>query len=413
MHLGAAFTALSASAPLASRAFLPLFLVSAWAAFHEKIPGLPEISVPPALSWMTSPYWLGIIGILALLEIVADKNQDAKEFLDLLTTYAKPAAAILITLAILPPEAAALAAPLSAGIPGTGAVAAGSAGLTLYLARQRQRLMIAMMEIDDEDDLGFRFLISLLEDFWAFFGMLFFIILPIVTIILAVILSGLAFLLCRLLDYLENKDRYPCPKCQSQVLPTAVECYECHTDLAPPHRLSWSLWRRQRQEEGALEPTARREQMLRLLAGRRCPTCAEKAPPREIVGFACNTCGHDFAGQDYPGWFDDYRAAVHGRAKALFVPIFLLGFMPVVGFAVAVAMIRFLVAAPLRLLLSPVQRLKARWTVRLIGLVLLVPACIPLLSILAVPGLLLAHIFVYERLARRAAGLQFPEQEKA
>ena len=84
MHFFATVTALGASWPLASRAFAPLFIVSMLARYPEVCDFLhvPQITLPPELAWLAAPWFVTTVGVLAVLECLADKNPELKEFMD-------------------------------------------------------------------------------------------------------------------------------------------------------------------------------------------------------------------------------------------------------------------------------------------------------------------------------------------
>ena len=85
------------------------------------------------------------------------------------------------------------------------------------------------------------------------------------------------------------------------------------------------------------------------------------------------------------------------------LPVFAASFLPVFGFAVAVVATRVVVVSPLRVFLGRSQRFLLRWGLRLLTVLLLIPANLPLLSILAAPIILLANVLAFGHAARRAA----------
>ncbi len=406
MNLFATLTALSTSAPLASRAFMPLFIVCLLAGYPEICAWLniQPIVIPPTLQWLVSDEFLIIVGVLAVLECIADKSIEIKAFLDDVQKFIKAAVAVLITLTVLPPEAQQLAPDVQqAGLVShQGFVALCAGGLTYYLASQRNRLCAWLREIDDEDNWSVRGFLSFLEDFWALIAIVLFFVVPVLAFLFAAVFFGLLLLVNAIINHRENKQRYPCPSCENAVLPTALRCPDCKGELTPNRRLSWSLFSGpDAAADMAVTDEVRSVHQQRLLSRNRCPACAERVKATEFIESGCPQCEFAFDCRRDGLWFSEYYSAIMRRGWTLLLPVLLVSIIPAVGFSIAYVAIKVAIAGPLWVFLGGMQKFTIRWGLRLVLFILLIPSCIPGLSIIAVPLLLIINLMVYGHYARK------------
>jgi hypothetical protein len=405
-----ALAALTASGPMASRAFMPLFIVCLLGAYPVACQELLNYSItmPSFLQWMSSPEALTVLGFLTVLECFADKSPEIREFLSTIETGVKTVAAGIVALAILPTETAATAVQTSAqateaGYSGSMVVAAGCAGCTFFLTNLRSRLLSWLTSVDPEDAIGVRGLISWGEDIWGFAGFslitLLFIVFPVLGAILAVVMLIGAIMVRSALIRIERRGSYPCTACAATVMPTAVSCHSCQNDLVPSKVMNWDLGPH---EAAQLEGEALFDHRLRLLSQHRCPACAEPVKARKFLTDGCGTCSYQFDADTQGRWFDYYLERVLARAGKLLLPIWLVSIMPVLGFAVAIVTIRLYLVAPLLVFLNMHERMGMRWGLRIVTMLLLIPSCVPLLSIFTVPLLFFINLRAYSSCARRS-----------
>ncbi len=398
--------ALGAAGPLASRAFLPLLAVLLLARFPRAMEWLGAAAprVPDQLSFMSSTWFLVLVAALALAELLADKNSDVKEAYDLTMTYVKAGVAVLVALALVPGEVSRVVPEVkTSGLDGALAVGFGVGLLTWWLGRLRARFFDALRELDDEDHLGVQKMISLLEDLWSVCGVVLVIVLPILALILTGLLLAAVVLVRRLLELREHAQREACPLCGHGVLPTALRCKGCRGELEPTELLGWRLWGKEPPAPVPLPEAVSRAHALRLVSRRRCPACGEKGEVKRVISEGCPLCAAPPLGQSYPGWFDDYQRATIRRGWMMMIPVLAASFLPVVGFAVAVVVTKVVVVSPLRVFLGRGQRVALRWGLRLLTLLLLIPANLPLISVLSAPFILVVTVLAYGHAARRAA----------
>ncbi len=416
MEFFAALQAVSMAGPLASRAFLPLFFVSLLAtcpAIAQYLPLIPAITPPPGLAWIGSPYFLAGVGTLAVLELVAERDPEIKVLVEQALVYLKSAIAILISLALVHPATAQLlpagAAPAAGGQVANGfaalpvATAVASGGFTWFIASQRARALGFLRSFDEDDSSGLQGWLTLLEDGWVLLAMLFVLILPIVALVLAGGLLLVVVILRRVFAAWETARRLPCQPCGQKVRRTALHCPHCRAERVPAVRLNWHVFGGRAANDAPLIGPEREAHQMRLFAARRCPFCAESVKPRDFLADGCPQCHARIPAAELPGWLARYQDAVDGRAYRLYPLLCLVGLLPVVGYAVALVLVRFYVNSPWRVLLGIGQRWRAVWLVRLVTFLLVFPAVVPVLSVVAVPAILWLNLTVFRRYGRAAA----------
>lgn len=418
-----ALGALSASGPLASRAFIPLFIVSAMA--NEQIQRflhLPEklcLDLPESLTWLGSDWFVGTVAVFAIIEVLADKNDDLKEITEHAAILVKTGVSVLIALAILPKEAVnTLPSQFQqAGFELTfkAMVVVGTAGLTAYLAWLRAEAFSKWREWDEEDDLSLRTVLSFIEDIWALAAIPALLFIPPLTICMVILLFGFAALFKFIMYRLEQDSRRPCTACGEPMLPPAVRCPKCKAARPPQRLLTWAVMfgRSIDNPEDPIANDAKHQHMLRLLAARRCPACAEKIKPQTFAEKGCGKCGFTFEEPGFETWYKEYRVAVINRAFRLLVPLMLISWAPVLGVAVAIVSIKLWISSPLRVFLGRTSRFALKWGLRLITLIIILAGSLPLVSIVAVPVLMCIHITAYGLLAKRSIARQFARREAA
>jgi hypothetical protein len=283
------------------------------------------------------------------------------------------------------------------------AVAAGCAGCTFFLAGVRSRFLSWLTSIDPEDAIGIRGLISWGEDLWGSAGFavltLIFIVFPVLSAVLAIGMLLSAIVIRKVLIGIERRGSYPCTACAAPVMPTAVACHSCHANLVPNKVMNWDL---RPQEAAQLEGEALFDHRLRLLSQHRCPACAEPVKARKFLNEGCGTCNYQFDADTQARWFDYYLERVLARAGKLLLPIWLASIVPVVGFAVAIVTIRLYLVGPLLVFLNMRERMGMRWGLRLVTMLLLIPSCVPIVSIFTVPLLFFINLRAYSSCARRS-----------
>lgn len=397
MSFVAALQALVATGAFAARAFLPLFCLALVARFPGIVTWIPTCPDPPvilpaSLAWLASPWCLVVLGVLSLAEGLADKDPDLRDVLAIIEGPVKALAAVVAALALTGTDEGALIGHVAgsslagdAGRLHAGAlVVTGLAGfLSFALARWRRAGFEQLHDV--ADDIGLSRPLSWLEDAWVLMGLLLVLIAPLIALLGALALFGVVLVGRRALEARAEARRAPCPACRRPALPTAQACAGCSLALAPSAEPTSRAWP-DRWPDAGREPS-RSERGLELLGRGRCPACAERRPSAEILaGLPCS-CGWPEAGEDIPGdaWRRELLHHVERRATRMMLPVAILCLVPIAGAATAIVVARMRISAPLRRWLPVTARLRARWTTRLLTILLLLASGIPLISVLAGP----------------------------
>ena len=396
MSIIAALQALSTSGAFASRAFLPLLLlgsVARWPQLVSWIPLVPDrpIVLSQNLAWLSSPWCLGVLAVLTILEALAERDSDARQVLQEIDAPLKGIVAFVTAFALVDPDTATIlrrvaelpvvAAGVSISDPRT-ILALGFAlcvgALTFALAWWRS--MVFRDARDVADDFGLGKPVAWIEEAWSAGSVLLAILAPVIAVVVAA--AGLLGLrLGQLaLERAAERGRRACPSCGSGVLPAAVACPSCGADVAPSAPAAGRAWPDRlfvRSDDRAVE----------LLGRGRCPACAERRPPADLLAHRAHPCGWPGRSEADRAWTGDLLAAVSARVAPLALAAGLLGLLPVAGTVAALVMARARIGAPLRRFLPPGARLRARWTVRLIAIPLLLGSGIPVISAACAAGL--------------------------
>lgn len=407
MNPMALLAAFSSSGPLASRAFLPLFMLSVSSVYGDVLPAyhLPVFVLPPGMEWIGSPWFLAGSCILAMLEILADKDPDIQQALQPAMPTLKAIVAILVSLAILPQEAVgyfnhpgtATLAQVTGFLSIGGMVALIVATLTFWLARLRNIVTEFFDDLDPDDDFSIRWLVSLAEDVCSLLGMVLCLLFPILGALLAGMLLLGAAMAVWVIRRIEDRGRGICSAaCKGTPLPTAVCCPTCRVSRRPESVLVWG-WRKPSEWNDAVAQAHR----LKLLSKHRCPNCAERLEGSALLAKGCQ-CGFQPGDDAMQVLFEPFHRAVKRRALILLLPLTLLSAIPIVGFAIALVMVKYAVARPYRTFLGFAGKKVGRWGLRLLTILLLLLGAIPLVSILAAPILILVNLAVYGHLTRNA-----------
>ena len=400
---------------LTLRTFLPLFMTAMAARFGPFWGFLADLegiqllsSIPSAL---TQDSTLLILGVLAGLEIAAQKNPEVREFMTLFESKVKAIAAFLVSFSMVGGDSATLAGHLEqSGLTtqfawGQGLAYTWSFGVGFvvwFAAASRSFILTSLIELDEDDDLGLQGFLSWLEDLIGFFGVLFVFLLPLASVfVVGATLVGL-YLTRRYLEHREQADRVPCTACQTPMAPCAVQCGRCRQPNTFPLQVGWF--------GRLLDKPARNLEVHQqnLLARKRCASCGERFVDRR-VDQRCTTCGASpFASERD---LEVYLQALQESLPKTLAILLLLSFVPVLGLIPGVIYYRCSLIASLRCYLPRASNFVMRWVVRFVNLVLICLQPIPLLGMLTLPLMCLTNFYVYRSALRRQGRLRLHRQE--
>ena len=155
------------------RAFLPMFVVG--------IAGrLDYIPLTSFFEWLESWPALTVFGVAVLAELLADKFPVIDNALDVVQSFVKPIAGMILAASVLTELT-----PLQASV--FGIVAGGSAAGTVHLAKAKTRLVSSVATVGTGNPL-----LSFVEDVLAFVGSLAAMLAPLIALLLLMLLFGAA-----------------------------------------------------------------------------------------------------------------------------------------------------------------------------------------------------------------------------
>ena len=289
---------------ITSRAFLPLFasaLIARYGPQWRPLADLTGVQLLDAVpGWAVSDAALTTLGILALVEVAANKSSRLRELLSFTDTQVKGIAAFVFCLALAGPLDPSLGPILGTTLPVVQSSALGLSVAVLwalmvgsgtwFLAGLRKGIYHFLMEVDGDDELGLQKLLSWMEDGFGFLGALFVVLLP----ALALAVTGLTllalYLLQKYLERQEEKRKVPCGDCGTPNPLCGPFCARCGKERSPSSR--WASWARSR----------------RFRSRTRAAT-AHSSWPANVAAAAANGC----ARRD---WTRDARPAAPCRSKA-------------------------------------------------------------------------------------------------
>ena len=417
--------ALGSTGLFASRAFVPAFAAALFLRFGDQLPllgpvvdglGLLKGGVVPG--WFTSDVSLLVLGVLAALEIAANKNPDARAILNKLDKYIKPGMAALTFLGVAGVKDAAfieqtvgLATELGGGPVGggllvlaaggtiasvlTAAFAVVSAVGTFVIAAVRSAVLGVFFDADPDDDVGIQKLFSWASDLWAAFGVFFLILFPFVMIALVAIVTGLIAGLRWWLNRKEEKSRVACGTCKTLMYRCAMACGSCRSPN--PNVCDVGVLG----QSDTDDPADMASQPRQLAEARRCPLCATRLPERD-PNQACPTCDtRPFAD---PAFVRRYENDIAKRLPLVLGVGALLSAIPVIGLIPGVIYYRMALVAPFRRYLPWGTSFVAKWAIRAVLFLLIAVQWIPAVGIVTVPAMALISFFAYRGLFRQEVG---------
>ena len=383
------------------RAFLPAFVAAVllrWGGDYEVIreAGGQLLGTAQVASWFTADVTLWVLGALAVLECLAERNPEAKAVLLEIDQYIKPVMAAVLQLGLLSTADAETlsritAATQQASVLGT-VLLPGVMFLTYLASSARNAVQRLLWDADPDNSTGLHRLVGWSEELYSVLGMALFLVFPIVVAtIVGGVLVGL-FLLQRRARRTEEASRVACGSCGSEVYRSAPHCPRCAAGQASPRAI------------GMLGQTVARAadpatHALELLAKRRCPWCATRLLKRD-PNSPCPGCARlpfvDAA------TVEAYDSRLAMRLIPTVVIVSAMSLVPVVGLVAAVVFYRVYLISPYRTWLPAVRSVLTRWLLRGAILVLVVVHLIPVVGAVAAGAMVVLNYLVYRQSFRGA-----------
>lgn len=382
----------------ASRAFLPAFVTALLLRFGPHVPWLAHAGLIPHIrdvpTWFTSDTALLILGVLAALEIVAQRFPEAAAVLDEVHDYLKTGMAVMTYLGVLNATDRATAQQVINQAGAMDYLPVLAVGSGVYLATQvRGAILGPLMEADEDDDLGLQGLIRWVEDLWAGLGSMALILFPLLTIAAFGLAALILVIIERRLESRGERSRVLCVHCGQPIHASALMCPNCRAPVKEPRDVGLLGQPKDR-------PADPRSLPFRLVAVKRCPVCATRLD-RRAVRQVCGACGHRL--MDDPDFARRYIGFIDRRVPQVLLVCFLLGLIPVLGVIPGVVYYRLAIVAPFRRYIAPGRGFVLRWVIRLAVVVLVAFQWVPVAGGLAVPAMALINYVAYRSAYRRLA----------
>ena len=352
--------------------------------------------------WFIGPGFMGTMGVLALLESMAQKNTDLAEFFGAFESPIKGFGNAIFTKIVTVKFNVKVASAMTVMVAAFdwtwlwGIVT----GLAVWLlATMRNQIRMALTDLDPDDDLRIRKLFSWAEDGWVVTGSVFLLALP----LLALIMAGLSVLtLVTISGYLkirERKQSLPCQHCGHADPPTALVCGNCGVDRPNPVQVGIFGQPTSRPVED------RHIQEQHLAWRKRCPRCASRLPKKAIKQH-CPTCStvHFPSSQAV----DAYFATLDAKLPKTLLVCTLLSLIPLVGLVPGIIYYRLSLIAGLRGYLPRSKGCLTRWLARLGVLLLLSFQWVPLLGAISLPLICLMNFGLHRKAVQMEKRRCFP-----
>ncbi|AFM04675.1 hypothetical protein Fleli_2301 [Bernardetia litoralis DSM 6794] len=323
----------------ASRAFLPAFLTSLLFRLPSVFP-FADVDAPSAELFITKTPVIIVLGILAVLEILADKNTDIKTLWLQAEPFLKPIIYSIMLLGVVDNDSEAIMQGIYQAGMGDYVMIFFTAGAVYSLTILRTRIQEWLLEIDGDGDLFLNFIFSSIEDTFVFFGFFLLLVTGIGAIIFFGIIVGVLYLWQQKIKTNEEKQKIACSSCQHKNPPFALECSNCHTSQSQIYKIGFLGQKKNEQLNN--DTKARKKQTFNLLTQERCGYCASKTNKK-----VCPTCRKEHI----LNTSENRKAYIMFIQKryATWLPLSIgLGFIPIVGIAIAVLGANLYVFAPMK-----------------------------------------------------------------
>lgn len=377
----------------ASRAFLPAFILILTYRFHEFIPFVDAGGTfTSEESWIFSNTSLYIFLALTILEFIAIKNQDAREFLEELMKKLRIVVAVAVNFSLLTPETVTIMQQAQlAGFSPMQLFAFISGAIVHTVSKIRQEIFELIQDFDEDDDFKLQFGITILEDLLIIVGIVLLVAIPLLVIGLTLLILVLIKLQQKHHAKVEDATRIECPACRKRILPAATECFSCGTVLSNPNELGLLG---QMTGKISSKPELQR---LHLLDARRCPHCAEKLPKNDMT-HECAVCNKTILREDH----ETLLAAKKKQLPYAFVGLTLVGLIPIIGMVCTILYMKFTFIKPLKQFMPSNSSFWNRILINILTFFMMFIQSVPFAGALVPPLLLYINFTVWEKSYKRA-----------
>lgn len=403
MNINSLLYSLGLSGMFSSRAFLPAFATALMLRYGDSVPFIKNIDLINQIglkatggepTWFTSGWAIGILGILSVVEMIADKSTEMREIMDEFSVYAKTAISGLTSFGVMSATEGQF---VEGMVQEAGFLdifpAFGSAAITFVLAGIRNGTLGILSEADSDDDLGVRGIVSWFEELWASLGVMALLYWTGGMLVLIALTMATLFFIQKRNEKKIETSKIPCSKCGERIHAFATSCHHCSTPVKAPMKLGFL---------GKLTDETNEDvegQKLRLIELKRSPLSGERLEKRG-VDIACEQDG--VVPFKDPATVEAYLNMISGRLPAILGICLILSFIPVLGLIVGVIYYRFKLVAPFRRYLSLRQGIFAKWLIRIFFLLLIAFQWMPGIGGVVVPLMAITNYSFYRSAFKKA-----------
>lgn len=323
----------------ASRTFLPAFLMGIFLTYPNLFPGMEGIVPVKDGTMLTRTWMLVTLGVLSLLEILADKNNDVRSLMNNTLPYFKPASYLLVSLGLIDNSSAEILYQVQwAGFDPMWILFAFGMLAVYWLASLRRDFIDFLQDIDEDDNLFIGKIISWLEDSLVLFG---FVLLIWSGIMMLIIYSGFIALFVYIRKRQEKKleqQKVECNECGEKNMPFAIKCFNCSAPQAQVHSIGIFG-----QKKDSLITNIEKHQ-INLISHRKCPDCGNKLKSQKLFQ-KCEHCETELFSNPSIKTFTKSLDKKFYKIAGL---SFLLGFIPIFGFIISAVMANIYLFSPYR-----------------------------------------------------------------
>ena len=380
------------------RVFLGTFILSLIARFRpQAFQQVPD--------WFSSDASLWILGIAALLEIYAAKKPELSELMAAFDPGLKAVAFVVMNIVVLADgtlEVAQTAEYVTSGVPVWWVPVVVCAIGVWWAASIRRDLYLFLAEIDDDDSLGIRSLLSWFEDGWTLIAVLVLVFLPALALLTATISLVVFWIVRRVIEAQERHHMVACCQCNGSMLTSALVCPQCGAHAEKPLRVGPFG------QPTTLPVVDETRHRLELIAKRRCLHCATRLPKRSIRQ-VCPACKAETL--PTAEWAERYLKYVQGKLGRTILVCLVLGAVPVLGLVPGIIYYKMSLISNLRAYLPPAVGCLTRWVARLVILFLIAFQWVPILGALTLPAMCSLNFLLYRAAVEREVAAKFANRD--
>lgn len=380
-----------------ARIFLPAFVTALLLRFGPHISFIAHAGllghVHNEPAWFTSNVSLIVLAALSVLEILGQKNPEARHILHEFDAYLKAGLAALTSIGVVSATDASFVKQTvhQAGFLSYLCPLIAAFG-TLRVSRLRRDVLQPLREHVEGTHLDR--LISWAEESWVALGALVMVVFPVLMLLIVGIATAVLMFARRRMRVAEEHAKIRCGQCGTLVYACAMACQTCRRPLEQPRAVGFL---------GHSKPYAAddlTDHPYRLVEKKRCPVCASNLKARQPHQ-TCGACGQAVPAD--AGFAEAYLDHVAQRLPVVLSICFLFSLVPVVGLIAGAVYYRMALVLPFSQYLPFGRRFLLGWGIRLLFLFLAIFQILPLLGGLVVPLMALVSFTAYRNSYRSIA----------